>query len=169
MTAVTRVEPKARHGRRETRQVWALADPALNARVGEAGTHEAPWPHVAQVLRIRRERIDGRAGEIAEEVAYAITSLAPARADARRLLALLRGHWRIENQLHWVRDETFREDRSTIRTGAAPQAMAACRNLVLALLRRAGQTAIAAALRTYAGRPAVAIARVASAGIPVMK
>jgi hypothetical protein len=121
------------------------------------------------VLRIRRERIDGRTGEIAEEVAYAITSLAPARADARRLLALLRGHWRIENQLHWVRDETFREDRSTIRTGAAPQAMAACRNLVLALLRRAGQTAIAAALRTYAGRPAVAIARVASAGIPVMK
>ena len=151
------------------RPVWAMADPALNGCVGEAGAHEAPWPHVAQVRRIRRERINVPTGEIAEEVTYAITSLPPARADARRLLTLLRGHWRIENQLHWVRDVTLGEDRSAIRTGAAPQAVAACRNLVLALRRRAGQPAIAAALRTDAGRPTTAISLVAAASIKVMK
>ena len=169
MTAATRVDPKVRHGRRETRQVWALVDPELNARAGEAGEHEAPWPHLAQVLRVRRQRVDVRTGEIAAEITDAITSLPPARADARRLLGLLRGHWRIENQLHWVRDVTFGEDASAIRSGAAPQAVAACRNLVIALLRRAGQTTSAAALRTYAGRPTAAIALVATAGLPVMK
>jgi hypothetical protein len=149
--------------------VWALADPELNARVGEAGAHEAPWPHVAQVLRVRRQRIDVRTGAIAEDVTYAVTSLPPARADARRLLALLRGHWTIENRLHWVRDVTFAEDRCPIRRGAAPQAVAACRNLVLALVRRAGHANVAAALRTYAGRPAAAVALVATGGLPVMK
>jgi hypothetical protein len=149
--------------------VWALADPALNARAGEAGEHEAPWPHLGQVLRVRRQRVDVRTGEITEEVSYAITSLPPDRAAARRLLNLLRHHWGIENRLHWVRDVTFGEDRSAIRTGAAPQAVAACRNLVLALLRRAGHANIAAALRTFAGRPAAAIALVTTAGLKVMK
>jgi hypothetical protein len=101
-------------------------------------------------------------------VRYFVTSLPPARADARRLLALVRGHWGIENRLHHVRDVTFGEDRSAIRTGAAPQAVAACRNLVIALARRAGHTNVAAALRTYAGRPAAAVALVA-AGPKVMK
>jgi hypothetical protein len=102
-------------------------------------------------------------------VSYAVTSLPPARADAARVLRLLRGHWGIENRLHWVRDVTFGEDRCAIRTGAAPQAVAACRNLVLALLRRAGHANIAAALRTFAGRPTAAIALVATAGCRVMK
>ena len=48
MTAVTVIEPKVRHGRREERMLWALADPALNARAGEAGTHAAPWPYLAR-------------------------------------------------------------------------------------------------------------------------
>ncbi len=93
-------------------------------------------------------------------MSYAITSLPPARADAAALLAYLRGHWGIENRLHWVRDVTFDEDRSQTRVGAAPQVMAACRNLALALLRRAGHACIAAALRTYAGRPRHAAALV---------
>jgi hypothetical protein len=169
MTATTRVEPKARHGRRETRQLWALADPALNACAGEAGEHERPWPHVRQVCRVRRQRVDVRTGELEDEVSYAITSLPPARADAARLLRLLRGHWGIENRLHWVRDATFGEDRCPIRAGAAPEAVAACRNLVIALVRRAGHANVAAALRTYGGRPLTAIALVATAGRQVMK
>ena len=110
-----------------------------------------------------------RTGEIEDEVTYAITSLPPERADAARLLALLRDHWRIENGLHHVRDVTCDEDRCPIRTGAAPQVCAAVRNLVLALLRRAGAPNIAAALRTYAGRWHDAIALVATAGCQVMK
>ena len=95
---------------------------------------------------------------------YAVTSLPPERADARTLLGHLRGHWGIENKTHWVRDVTFDEDRSQVRTGAAPQVMAAMRNLVLALLRRAGHANIAAALRTYPGRPADAVTLILSGG-----
>jgi hypothetical protein len=169
MTAVTRVEPKERHGRRETRQLWALTDPALNAHAGEAGVHATPWPHLAQVLRVRRQRVNGQTGDIQEEVSYAITSLGPEQADAARLLELRRGHWGIENKLHWVRDVTFGEDGCPIRSGAAPEAMAACRNLVIALVRRAGHANVAAAVRTFGSRPATAIALLASAGLEVMK
>jgi hypothetical protein len=169
LTAAAQVEPKVRHGRREARMLWALADPALNARAGEAGTHQAPWPHLAQVCRVRRRRVDVQTGEIEDKVTYAITSLPPSRADAGALLALLRDHWGIENRLHYVRDVTFDEDRSPVRTDAAPQVCAACRNLVIALLRRAGAINIAAACRTFAGRPLTAITLIASAGCQVMK
>jgi hypothetical protein len=73
------------------------------------------------------------------------------------LLALARGHWGIENRLHYVRDVTLAEDRCQVRSGAAPEAFAACRNLALALLRRQGCANIAAALRTNARRPAAAV------------
>jgi hypothetical protein len=169
MTAVTALEPKVRHGRRERRLLWALADPALNARAGEAGTHATPWPHLAQVCRVRRQRVDVRTGEVEDKVTYAVTSLPPARADADALLALLRDHWAIENKLHHVRDVTFDEDRSAVRTTAAPQVAVACRNLAIALLRRTGATNIAAACRTFAGRPRTAIALVVTAGRQVMK
>ena len=154
-TAVVDAPAKAAHGRRERRELWALADPELNAYVGSAGEVGAPWPHLAQVCFIRRERTVGGATTRTEE--YAITSLPPARADARRLLGLNRGHWGIENRLHWIRDVTFDEDRSQVRAGAAPQIVAGLRNLTLALLRRANSPNIASALRTYAGRPAQAV------------
>lgn len=149
--------------------LWALAAPALNARAGEAGTHQAPWPHLAQVCRVRRRRVALRTGAVEDEVGYAITSLSPQQADARALLALLRDHWGIENRLHYARDVTFDEDRSTVRTKAAPQVCAACRNLVIAPLRRLGATNIAAACRTFAGRPLTAVALAATAGHQVMK
>ena len=84
------------------------------------------------------------------EIAYGITSLSPARADAARLLTLNRSHWGIENRLHWVRDVTFDEDRSQVRTGAGPQVMASLQNLAITLLRLAGCTNIAAGLRRCA-------------------
>jgi predicted transposase YbfD/YdcC len=169
LTAMTVHEPKVRHGRRESRMLWALADPALNARAGDAGTQRAPWPHLAQVCRVERRRIDVQTGARAVTVSYAVTSAAPHRAHAGRLLEVTRGHWGIENRLHWVRDVTFDEDRSAVRSGAAPQVCAACRNLAIALVRRTGATNIAAATRTYAGRPRTAIALVATAGAQMMK
>ena len=152
LTAVTVVEPKVRHGRRETRVLWALADPALNARAGEAGTHQLPWPHLAQVCRVDRRRVDVRTGEVEHAVSYAVTSLPPERADARALATLLRGHWGIENKLHYVRDVTFDEDRSQVRRGGAAHAMASLRNLAIGLLRLAGAKNIAAALRHCAAK-----------------
>jgi predicted transposase YbfD/YdcC len=91
------------------------------------------------------------------EISYALTSAPPASANATRLLHRLRGHWGIENCTHWVRDVTMDEDRCQVRSGAAPEAFAACRNLALTLVRRAGATNVAAALRTYAGRPQQAV------------
>jgi hypothetical protein len=84
------------------------------------------------------------------EVAYGITSLTREEADAARLLELNRGHWGIENKLHWVRDETFGEDRSRIRTNHGPQALATARNATIAICRVQNYQEIAAARREFA-------------------
>jgi hypothetical protein len=135
--------------------------------LGSTGTHRTPWPHIRQICRLERHRVPVRrgvpVGKASVEVSYYITSLPPERADAARLLTLIRGHWGIENRLHHVRDVTFDEDRSAVRSGAAPQVMATARNLVLALLRRQRHANIAATLRTYASRPRSAIELVANA------
>ena len=127
--------------------MWALADPELNGYVGSAGTVGEAWPHLQQVCRLERQRVVKGKKQVA--VSYAISSLPATDADARRLLSLSRGHWGIENRLHWVRDVTFDEDRSQVRTGAAPQVLAGLRNLVISLVRRAGHSNVAAALRRH--------------------
>lgn len=137
------------HGDRQERRTL-LASAALS----EAGYLR--WPHASQVCAIER-RIT-RKGKTTVEWGYAVTSLTPDQADARRLLEVWRGHWGIENKLHWVRDVTFDEDRCQVRTGSGPQVMAALRSTAIGVLRRAGHTNIAAALRTYAGKPLAALA-----------
>lgn len=102
------------------------------------------WPGLRQVCRIRRERTVR--GQCSTESLYAITSLAPERADAAELLQICRGHWAIENRLHCVRDLSLQEDRCRVRAPAAAQALAALRNVALTLLRRLGLTNISAAL-----------------------
>lgn len=110
-----------------------------------------------QVFRITRRRTERHretgALETSTEVVYGITSLSRAQADARALLALNRAHWGIENRLHWVRDETFAEDKSRIRTRHGPQQMAAVRNAALALCRINHRLQIAAARREFAWNP----------------
>lgn len=108
------------------------------------------FPYAAQVIRIRRTVIHLRTGVLHEQTAYGITSLPPERADARRIGELARGHWEIENRLHWVRDVTFDEDRSQVRTGSGPRVLATLRNFVISCLRLAGCTNIARGLRYLA-------------------
>ena len=84
------------------------------------------------------------------ETVYGLSSLPAQSATPARLLALSRGHWTIENRLHWVRDVTFDEDRSRVRKGAGAQVMASIRNLAISLLRLAGARYIAPALRRCA-------------------
>jgi hypothetical protein len=74
-------------------------------------------------------------------------------------LELVRGHWRIENQLHYVRDVTVGEDACRVRSGSAPQVLAALRNCVVALLRQEGATNLAARLRHHAWQPAQVVLR----------
>lgn len=167
MTPTTAVEraPKAAHGRWECRTLWALADPWQSARTGDTGSAGRPWPGVGQLLRLERRRTCPKTGVTHLEVGSAITSLSPAKADAARLLGLLRDYWRVENRLHYVRDVTMGGDACQVRCAAAPQALAACRNLTLALLRRAGLANIAEALRTHAARPRAAATLVLGHGL----
>jgi predicted transposase YbfD/YdcC len=111
------------------------------------------WPGAAQVLRRVCRRIHERSGKVETEVTYGITSLPPELAGPAELEQIWRGHWTIENRLHYVRDETFREDRCQVHTGAAAQALAAFRNAVIGLFRFHGWSNIAAATRRYAEQP----------------
>ncbi len=112
------------------------------------------FPGAAQVLQIRRTRtLHGRR---TTEVVYALCSLNMIAAPPATVATWIQGHWSIENALHWVRDVVFDEDRHQLRTGSGPQVMATLRNTAISLLRLAGHTSIAAALRHHArdpGRP----------------
>jgi hypothetical protein len=160
LTVAVQAAGKPSHGRVERRELWALADPVWNRQVGELGAVGQPWPHVQQLWRLTRRRTDPRTGETSVEVTLGISSLPPARADAERHLSMIRSYWGIENRLHHVRDVTMGEDASQVRTDAAPQVVAGLRNVTLALLRRSGVSNIAERLRTFAGRPAAAVALV---------
>jgi predicted transposase YbfD/YdcC len=117
----------------------------------ELNDYLAAFPGVAQVAQITRAvQRTGRQQE--EEVEYFLTSAPPDAADADALLAYIRAHWGIESH-HWIRDMVFGEDRSQLRSGAAPQLMAALRNAAITLLRRSGRDSITAARRHFAARP----------------
>lgn len=93
----------------------------------------------------------GRKGT--RELCFGLTSLEPKQAGPERVLGLNREHWHIENRLHYVRDVTYDEDRSQVRRGKRPHAMASLRNAAISLLRLAGATNIASATRELGRRP----------------
>lgn len=105
------------------------------------------FPHAAQAIQVTRKTRKRKSRKWRTETVYAVTDLAPERARPHQLAAWLRGHWCIENRLHWVRDVTLGEDLSQVRTGNGPQVMATLRNLAISLHRLAGATNIAKALR----------------------
>lgn len=151
--AVATTQGKA-HGRVETRTLERTA--ALNGYV--------PWPRVGQVLRRTCERITVRTGEVSRAVTLGVTSLGPHEASAAEVEGLWRGHWGIENQVHYVRDETLGEDRGQIYRGQAAHALAALRNGILSLLRSQGVTQMADALRHHGASVEAALALI---GVPL--
>jgi hypothetical protein len=130
------------HGRREHRTLKVTAVAAGLA-----------FPHAAQAIQIVRRRRPLSSKKWSTETVYAITSLTPAQASPTQLAAALRGHWAIEDRLHWVRDVSYGEDLSQVRTASGPHVMATLRNLAISILRLAGATSIAAALRHHSRRP----------------
>lgn len=128
------------HGRRARRTIKVVQAPAW-----------VQFPGARQIAQIRRTVT--RAGKRTVEVVYVITSADPQTAPPATLAAWVKGHWGIENQLHWVRDVTYDEDRSQVRTGHAPRVMATFRNTAISLLRMTGWTCIAAGLRHHARHP----------------
>jgi len=152
MREATRVDKG--HGRLEVRHLVASTE--LNDYLD--------WPALAQVMLI--ERMWWERGEKKQAVRYGITSLPPTSADAPRLLALVRGHWQIENGLHYIKDVTLGEDRSLIHKGNGPSIMAILRDTVVSMLHRAGWRTIAERLRFYSGNAHAALALL---GIPMME
>lgn len=116
------------------------------------------FPGAAQIIRVHRGRQptrDGVKGSTGEFV-YAITSLPATEATPAELAQLIRGHWGIENRLHWVRDTAYREDASQVRKGTTAHLMASLRNLAISIHRLAGHPNITAALRHYGHNPKLA-------------
>jgi predicted transposase YbfD/YdcC len=122
------------HGRDEIRRLQALTTPGL------------AFPHAVQALKITRRTkpIGGRRWRTV--TVYAVTNLSAYQASPAHLADYLRGHWAIE-ALHHIRDTTYSEDASQVRTGNAPRAMASLRNLAIGILKHHGTTNIAKALR----------------------
>jgi predicted transposase YbfD/YdcC len=113
------------------------------------------WPDAGQVFEPERVRRVG--DKAALEVVYGITSLGRDEADAKALLALARAHWRIENRLHYARDETLGEGRCRVRKGPSPQVLAALRNAVVHLLEEVDAPSKAAATREVNFDPSIAL------------
>ena len=126
------------HGRRARRTLKVVLAPAW---IDFAGA--------AQVAQLRRTVT--RKGKKTVEVVYLVTS--DCDVSPETLAAWVRGHWHIENKLHWVRDVTYQEDKSLVRTGNAPRVMASLRSLAISLLRLDGRLNIAAANRHHARDP----------------
>jgi predicted transposase YbfD/YdcC len=133
------------HGRVEIRSL----------RVSSELKGYSDWPGLEQVFEIRR-RWQSK-GQWHEAVRYGVTSLPARIALPERLLKLKRGHWIIENGLHYVKDVTMGEDKSTVHADNGPQIMAALRNTALSLLRRAGCSTIAARMRYHSTHPQAAL------------
>ena len=114
------------HGRLEVRTI----------RTTSILTSQGKWKNLRQGFEITRERTIK--GKKTVEVVYGMTSLSPDLASAKDLLAHVRNHWKIENSLHYVRDVTLGEDACRVRSGSAPQILAALRNTIIHLLQEVG-------------------------------
>jgi len=135
----THVTTDKAHGRLERRTLQSTT--ALNDYL--------EWPGVAQVLCRTCQRTEIKRGKSTTHVRLAVTSLPRSLVSLAQIELLWRRHWTIENQLHHVRDVSMGEDRCQVHTGTAPQALAALRNAILALLRSEGWPSPPTAFRHF--------------------
>ena len=159
---------QARLRKRISTQTWSTRKPAFIQREKAHGRttvwsvtaqRAQDWiafPHAAQTIRLTRDRHNHATGEKSREHVFVITSLPPEQATAAEIAGYIRGHWGIENRLHWVRDTAYSEDTSQIRTGNAAHVMATLRNLAISIHRLAGTTNITSALRAAMRNPRIA-------------
>jgi predicted transposase YbfD/YdcC len=136
----------AGHGRRESRTLKLAA-------VHNAVTGGIVFPHAQLAVQIVRRRRPATSRRWHSETVYAVTDLSWQQIRADQLAEAIRQHWHVENRLHWIRDVTFAEDLSQIRSGHGPANMATLRNLALSRHRIAGATNIAAASRHVGRHP----------------
>ena len=135
------------HGRIDRHRVWSAPVPST-----------ARFPHARRFVIVERESSTLDDVRVSIETRFYVTDLIEEEASVEHLLRLVRGHWSIES-LHWVRDNTFDEDRSQVRTGALPRVLATLRNLAIGIIRHATcrTVNIAAATRQLARQPNITL------------
>ena len=131
------------HGRIDRHRAWSAPVPATTT-----------FPHASRFVIVERESSTLDDVRVSIETRFYVTDLTREDASVEHLLRLVRGHWSIES-LHWVRDNTFDEDRSQVRTGTIPRVLATLRNLAIGIIRHATYRSvnIAAATRQLARQP----------------
>jgi predicted transposase YbfD/YdcC len=127
------------HGRVESRAIWTTT--ALNGYLD--------FPAVGQAFSIERETTNKKTGKVSTETVYGLTSHTPESADAKRLLAFNRDHWRVES-CHYMLDWNWDEDRCTLRTGHGPENMTRLRRFAIGLIKSKSRDSVAATIRKLA-------------------
>ena len=127
------------HGRVETRTITLL--PFVPESIF--------FPHIKQIFSIERIRQFKATGKIETEIVYGACQHSAEQVTAQKILGINRSHWGIENKVHYVRDVTFEEDKSRIRTGNGARIMAIFRNLAINLMRSRGVKNIAEKLQQF--------------------
>jgi predicted transposase YbfD/YdcC len=136
------------HGRRERRTIQVMDAPAhVRTRFPHARQVALIERYVTRTVRKKKGRRWVRKTVRSAIAVFIITSLDAREAAPAHLAGYVRGQWTIENKVHYVRDVTYREDASRVRTGPRPRIMATLRNLAIGLIRQAGYTKIAATIR----------------------
>ena len=115
------------HGRVETRRCATVSSPEFIAYLNERDR----WSNLKSVAMVESERDIG--GNVSSQTRYYISSLP---GDAERMLAAVRGHWEVENSVHWILDVSFGEDDSRVRKGNGAENLAALRRMALNMLKR---------------------------------
>lgn len=142
------------HGRSEERRSFVVAATALPPLVQR-------WPGVASVVMV--ERVRSTATRTQREQHYYLSSLPP---KVRTLHHAIRQHWRVENDLHWCLDVSFREDRCRVRHLRAASNLALVRRMALQLLKRQpGETVGLPIRRLRAGWDNAYLVQVLSTGL----
>ena len=103
------------------------------------------WQGLERLIAVERTRYKGKT--VSEETAYYISSL---EIEASEFNRGIRGHWHIENSLHWVKDVVFKEDASKIRSGNAPENLSLIKNWAMSVFRKNGHRSMAKAVRLLA-------------------
>lgn len=136
------------HGRREHRTIQVMTVPQhIRERFPHARQAALIERYVTRTVRVKKGRRWVRKQVKSAVAVFIITSLDAREAAPAHLAGYVRGQWTIENKVHYVRDVTYREDASRVRTGSHPRIMATLRNLAIGLIRQAGYTKIAATIR----------------------
>ena len=145
---VQHVTEEKGHGRRERRTIQVTAAPGhISKRFPHARQVALIERYVTRIVRVRKGKRWVRKQVKSAVAVFIITSLDAREAAPAHLAGYVRGQWTIENKVHYVRDVTYREDSSRVRTGPRPRIMATLRNLAIGLIRQAGYTEIAATIR----------------------